>query len=331
VRVQWLDQPTDHDFAAIAGVVNGFWREVLPDEPERPPSELAAAVREQPAHRTVSVAVAVDDGEIVGAAELVLDAIAGRDREGWVKYLVVDPARRSSGVGRALLAAVSDRARTAGRHRLTHAAAVNHAAGMAFAAASGATPALVNVQNRLRVEALDRAMLEAWVQRASQRASGYSLVAFDGDCADEWLEPIAQVTAVMNTAPRSDTTDDFVLTAEQVRENIDAFARQGNVMWWLSARDDATGELIGYTELAFSPYRPWLANQGDTAVHPDHRERGVGRWLKAVNALRLLDERPDVREIETWNADVNAAMLSINHAMGFRRVAEWQAWELDLI
>jgi GNAT superfamily N-acetyltransferase len=54
-------------------------------------------------------------------------------------------------------------------------------------------------------------------------------------------------------------------------------------MWWLSARDDATGELVGYTELALSPYRTWLANQGDTAVHPDHRDRGVGRWLRSGN------------------------------------------------
>ena len=331
MRVQWLDYPTDRDFATIAELVNGFWREVLTDEPERPPSELAAAVHEHPAHRTLSVVVAMDEGGIIGAAELVIDAVVGRDREGWVKYLVVEPDCRRHGVGRALLAAVSDLARSAKCYRLTQAVAVNHAPGMAFASAIGATRALVNVQSRLRVEELDRAMLESWVQRAQQRARGYSLLAFDGDCADEWLEPIARVTAVMNTAPRGDATDDFHLTAEQVRENIDAFARQGNVMWWLSAHDDATGELVGYTELALSPYRPWLANQGDTAVHPDHRDRGVGRWLKAVNALRLLDERPDVREIETWNAGVNAAMLSINHAMGFRTVAEWQAWALDLI
>ena len=113
MRVEWLD-PSDREFAAIAELVNGFWREVLVDEPERPPSELRAAVRERPAHRTVSVVVAVDDSGIVGAAELVLDAIAGRDREGWLKYFVVDPACRRHGVGRALLAAVVDRARTAG-------------------------------------------------------------------------------------------------------------------------------------------------------------------------------------------------------------------------
>jgi hypothetical protein len=52
--------------------------------------------------------------------------------------------------------------------------------------------------------------------------------------------------------------------------------------------------------------------------------------MKAVNALRMLDERPDVVAIDTWNADVNAAMLSINQAMGFRPLTEWREWELDI-
>ena len=61
----------------------------------------------------------------------------------------------------------------------------------------------------------------------------------------------------------------------------------------------------------------------------EHRNLGLGRWLKAANALRLLDERPEVTTIETWNAGVNAAMLAINHAMGFQPVAEWQEWTLQ--
>jgi hypothetical protein len=34
--------------------------------------------------------------------------------------------------------------------------------------------------------------------------------------------------------------------------------------------------------------------------------------------------------VETWNAGVNAPMLSINHAMGFGQVARWQEWVLSL-
>jgi hypothetical protein len=75
--------------------------------------------------------------------------------------------------------------------------------------------------------------------------------------------------------------------------------------------------------------RTWtrIAWQGDTGVWPKHRERGLGRWLKAVNALRLLDEQPEVEFIDTWNAGSNEAMLAINVAMGFRPLENWGIWQ----
>jgi GNAT superfamily N-acetyltransferase len=121
-----------------------------------------------------------------------------------------------------------------------------------------------------------------------------------------------------------------VVTPDMAREIGDAFARRGGASWVVCGRDDATGRLVGYSELGFLPYRPWLGLQGDTGVEPAHRDRGLGRWLKATNALRVLDERPDVEQVETWNADVNAPMLAINTAMGFRQAAAWQDWELRI-
>lgn len=330
-RIDWLERPSDRDLDAVARIVNQFWREVIPGEPDRPTAELAVAIREVPAHRSVSLAVARDHrGDIVGAAELTFEGYAGRENAAWLKYLVVDAATRRRGTGRQLLDAVAEQCRSAGRTRLSHVVARAHAAGAAFATSSGAIPALVDVQNRLLVADLDRRTLESWIARADDRAEQYSIVAFDGVCPDEWLEPYTRVVDVMNDAPRSEATEAAVVTADQVRDNMEVFARQGNVMWTACARDDATGEFVGFTELAFGPFRPWLASQGDTAVHPDHRERGIGRWLKAINALRMLDERPEVTAVDTWNAGVNAAMLSINTAMGFRPIAEWQEWELSL-
>ena len=330
ITVEWVDEATDRELELVAQLVNEFWREVIPEEPERPAAELAAGIRDVPTHRTVSLAVAREADEIIGAVELVFEGYEGRAHDGWVRYLVVRADRRRRGVGRALVDAVIERSRAHDRRRLTHVVAANHAAGTAFARAVGATPNLGDLQNRLRVAELDRDMLEEWVARAAQRATGYSIVAFDGVCPDELLEQVARVTAVMNDAPKSEGTSDFQISAEQVRENMEAYARQGNVVWTVCVRDDTTGDLVGFTELAIGPYRPALANQGDTAVHPEHRERGLGRWMKAVNALRMLDERPDVVAIDTWNADVNAAMLSINQAMGFRPLTEWREWELTL-
>ena len=109
---------------------------------------------------------------------------------------------------------------------------------------------------------------------------------------------------------------------------MSSVAAEGTDLWTVCARHDGTGQFVGYTELFFRRHTPWQAAQGDTGIHPDHRLRGIGRWLKAQNALRLLAERPEVEFIETVNAAGNEAMLSINRAMGFEVVARRQEWEV---
>jgi GNAT superfamily N-acetyltransferase len=314
----------------VAELFSDFWREIIPDEPDLSVAELRAEMAESPAHRRVLMATATDAGELVGAARLVLDERAGNASHGWVKYLVVRADRRRQGIGSALLEAVRARARREGRTRLESFVAVPHLDGMGFAAAVGATPGLADRQNRLTVAHLDPGLLEYWVARAADRAGDYELVCFDGLCPDQWLTAFTEVISVMNTAPRAEGAEDVLVTEEQVRASEEAHLRAGGWGWTVSVCHRPSRRLVGYTELGGSSLRPWLAVQGDTAVDPAHRNLGLGRWIKAVNALRLLAERPETEVIETWNADVNAPMLAINDAMGFRPVAEWQEWRLGI-
>jgi hypothetical protein len=46
--------------------------------------------------------------------------------------------------------------------------------------------------------------------------------------------------------------------------------------------------------------------------------------------LRVLAERPDVEKIDTSNAGSNDAMLSINHALGFRPIERWTGYQNDV-
>ena len=97
----------------------------------------------------------------------------------------------------------------------------------------------------------------------------------------------------MNTAPLEALDwDDERFTAEHWRAIEATNEARGFETWQLCARHDDSGELAGYTELTLPRLWPGAAWQEDTGVWPKHRERGLGRWLKAVNALRLLDERP---------------------------------------
>ena len=97
------------------------------------------------------------------------------------------------------------------------------------------------------------------------------------------------------------------------------------------ARHDASGDYAGLTELFFDdPARPERCFQGNTGVDPAHRDKGLGRWLKGANALRLLEEKPEVEWIDTWNQDQNRPMLNINEAMGFRPHRMYTEWQIPI-
>jgi mycothiol synthase len=203
---------------------------------------------------------------------------------------------------------------------------VPNRASAAFAAALGASTGNVERQNRVRVADLDRALLESW----NVPAPGYSLVTYDGICPDDLVEEVVALNDVMNDAPRTESLGQWSYTIEKLRGAEASLTGDERTKWYVAARHDATGELAGYTELVVCDHRPWRVDQGDTAVAPAHRGHGLGRWLKAVNALRVLDEWPGAQVIETWNDGTNRWMLAINEAMGFRPVAEWIDAELAL-
>lgn len=89
-----------------AAAVIALWRECDLTRPWNDP--------ERDIERKVAVA---DDLFLVGSIEgvVVATVMAGYEgHRGWVNYLAVDPARRGSGLGRALMAEAEDRLRARG-------------------------------------------------------------------------------------------------------------------------------------------------------------------------------------------------------------------------
>jgi GNAT superfamily N-acetyltransferase len=67
-----------------------------------------------------------------------------------------------------------------------------------------------------------------------------------------------------------------------------------------------------------------------TGVFPQYRNKGLGRWLKAAMLERVMRERPEVKVVRTGNADSNAAMLKINHELGFKPYMASAIWQVEL-
>lgn len=311
----------DRRVEALAGLLSVASAERAPGDPPVSPAQLALDERIVPDWLRRTHALVWDgDGDLVACGAVELEDRVDNRHLAWVEVSTTPGARRR-GHGSAALATLLPVALADGR-RVALGGTPEGGPGSAFAASLGLTIGQREHSNRALTAEMPRHILQAWVADARTSAPGYSLLAFDGPIPDDVLEPYSRLALVMNDAPRDDLAlEDFDHSPDELRSLHQAIEHRGTTRWTLIARHEATGELVGLTELLIVQHDRWLAHQGDTGVAATHRGHGLGRWLKATNALRLLDEHPEVEAVQTWNASTNPHMLAINHAMGFHPTA----------
>lgn len=273
------------------------------------------------------------DGTVVGAVHLSLPTLENRDTA-WID-LTVTPAARRAGVGRAVLAAAVDHSRRHGRTLLRCFVGEEldgSSPGAAFAAAAGAVRASTSLRRRLVVRVPDEPGLARLADQARAAATGYSIVQWTGTTHAEHQDDMAYLVGRMSTdAPQ----DDLHLEAERydaqrLHENEAAWAVRGKRLLTTAAREDATGRLVAFTAIRIDAQVGWHAWQHDTLVEPRHRGHRLGMLVKAANLTRMRARHPQVRAIDTANAESNPWMVAINEAMGYRPLDRWTAWQLVL-
>src|SRR5688572_29998515 len=192
---------TEADMAAAVAAARAMGEEFSPEDAPIPDQDvLDDLVRNLSWQRIHRFHALDDDGAIVGTGLFECEVTETNQHLGFFN-LWVRPDRRREGLGRQLLAHVVEAARAEGRTRL-FAHTVEGTAGESFLEAAGGEKRSVERKSRLTVANVDRDMLEEWCRRAKERASDYSLVAWDGPTPDDLLPAYAALREVMNTAPR---------------------------------------------------------------------------------------------------------------------------------
>jgi mycothiol synthase len=122
--------------------------------------------------------------------------------------------------------------------------------------------------------------------------------------------------------------EDDHITPEKLQQVEELMLATGTERWTMYVREKTSGKFAGFTEVFWNPNRGHLVQQGDTGVFPQHRNKGLGRWLKAAMLEKMIQERPAVKLVRTDNADSNVAMLRINHELGFKPYLSecWCRW-----
>lgn len=310
------------------------------DLPDFPPScrRRFDAMFHTPMPGTLSLwALARLDGVPAGYLQLDLPQLDNTDNA--TAEVLVHPELRRRGVGRALHEYGVRLLREHGRKRVVAMAVsalpdgpARSVAGHAFAAATGAQPALAEVRRRLHVGEIDRAALRVALAEARPRAEGYHSVCWQGTTPPEYVADIAYLDGrLLMDAPMGDVQwEPEQVDAERIRGNERALDARGRRRYHLGMRHEASGRLVAWTLLDVGASADWHAYQQITIVDPAHRGHRLGLIAKAENLHHLLSHEPAVQVIDTWNAASNSYMVAINEQLGFRPVDAWNNWQLTL-
>lgn len=303
-------------------------REELPDDEQEPFERWLLDRRSTRKDERVARWVAMDDDVIVGAG--VTWANLEQNLEAGFVRVSTTPGRRGEGIGRRLLGVALDDLAAEGR-RLIDTYVISGRSEAALCERAGWKMAYSEKRSRLRMGDLDEGLMQSWMNRAAERAGDYDLLSLETPLADEHVDPWCELQFQMNTEPREDLEmEDEVLTPEIWRDQEAKTLEAKRKLFSVVAVHRPSGAWVGSSSIMGDDIHAAQAWQWETVTHPDHRNRGLGRWMKAANILRFRDAVPGVERVDTFNAGSNEPMLNINLTMGFRPILVMDTWQGDL-
>ena len=302
--------------------------EDMPGDPPTPYEMRLAEWRNLLPHLPVTRWVLRDDGSIVAVGVTVVET--EQNLENGFGRIHVHPDHRGRGLARTIAGPMFDYLEGLGRVRFDTWVKKDEPV-EDLLAGLGLKPVYGEKRSRLKISELDIDLMGHWISRARERASDYELRYYQSPLPDYLVDDFCDLAYIMNTAPREDyEVEDEVLTPQMWRDTEKSVAESKCQLHNLIAVHKTSGAFAGYTQIKTQDLQPDLAWQWDTGVHPDHRNKGLGRWLKAELIRRIVDEFPEVSRVDTFNAGSNEPMLNINVEMGFTPVHISNTWQGDL-
>jgi GNAT superfamily N-acetyltransferase len=303
--------------------------------PADPIEEIRSALSGRQGDEGVELLEGVVDGDPVVAT---LTRLPLHDNLDVAKVAIrVHPAHRRRGHGRVALDHVVDRVRQLGRSKIlgeapTATLTAEPSEGELFAMAAGGRPVLSEMRRMLDVHARSRQDIQRLREEALAASVGYETVAWCDHTPPELVEAMAQLRALMSTDPPQGELGlepevwDSERYLAQERSHLERKRRRLVV----AARETRTGRLVGYTDIGVPGGGGSVGYQWDTIVRGEHRGHRLGMLIKLANLDELGRRLPEVRMLNTWNADDNTYMVAVNEQLGFRVMEGWSEWELTL-
>ncbi|MEJ8645614.1 GNAT family N-acetyltransferase [Streptomyces sp. MS1.HAVA.3] len=266
------------------------------------------------------------DGRPLGTASLRLFTREGQRHLAELD-VQVHPAERRRRTGSLLVEAAVAAAREDGRRAVVSQAEAG-SPGDAFLLASGFRAALVLTYARLSPADAD---LPALTAVAEEPHAGYRLAAWEGMVPGALADTYVASRRAMDDMPMGAVDYGTVVwDLDRVREAALAVAARGDLLHTVAAVDRSDGSIAGFTELVVPGIGTGDAQHYGTAVLPEHRGRGLARWMKAASIVGAFQRHPGLGGLLTDTADNNPYMRRVNDGLGYLPTHTAYEYQLDL-
>ncbi|HPS28722.1 MAG TPA: GNAT family N-acetyltransferase [bacterium] len=198
-----------------------------------------------------------------------------------------------------------------------------------FLMKNGAKKGIIQKGNQVLIKDLDENLMRKWVDDGN--SPEYESGVWINEIPEEHLEKYSAAYNSINDAPHGDLDNVITeMTPDSMRKLVKGIVdgKDEIIIAWV--RDKNSGEFAAISDVIIYYTKKYVAFQNNTLTVPKYRKNGFGKLVKALNALYLIEKRPNVRFIRTSNANVNEAMLAINEKMGFKQYQTHTFWELEV-
>lgn len=188
-----------------------------------------------------------------------------------------------------------------------------------FAAYLGASEAQRSIRNRCYLAEVDWDLVQTWYERGKAANPTTELVFYDGLPQLDYQAPFADLFShVVGEIPAGSIEGRAgKLTVERIVKGFEQLTTMGmQRMGFLALESD--GQFTGMSDIIYHAEAAHKVDIGVTGVRVSQQNRGLGKWLKAAMMLYIRQNYPNVRYLDTGNADNNAPMLHINRQLGFK-------------
>ena len=327
-----VKEASQAEYDALNRHTNRIRLERLPDDPPVPRDETIRNLQTIPAFADLRIWAAwnPDKSEILASGNILLSRMEENKQLAQFEISVL-PEYRRQGLARRLLLDITETAREDHRRLLMTETVDRIPGGKAFMERLGARKGLETHTNQLCVAELDSGLLDEWLSYGQKHQGEFEIGLWEGAYPEANIQAIVELFDLDNQQPLGDLElEDMHMTPEQLRQSEQNIFARGYQRWTFYAVECTTGRFAGYTETIWNPNRPEILQQEMTGVFPQYRNKGLGRWLKAVMLEKVMKERPGIKYVRTGNADSNAAMLRINSELGFKPYTADTLWQVEI-